>query len=319
MNIFVMNSKQLHYFTAIYETGTLTKASDQVRVAVSALSHHLANLEAELGTTLFIRKPRGLVPTAAGNRLYDHAKAILRSIAAAEMDIRDAGREIAGDVSIGLAYSAVKAIGVTLFQRVLQDYPKLRLSLSESLSGSTLMHLMDSEVDLALVYNPPQDPGLRTQAVLEERMVCVGTPDLIGNTSDPIRFDDLLELPLIILRQGLSARALMDDAALLKRLESKARFQMNSVYAIAGSLQAGLGCAIGTRLFMKEHLESGVLAARPIVEPELSRTLFMCELADRPATFALETVRSLTINLALQAIGDGTWDAIASKSGKRPS
>lgn len=311
-----MNSKQLAYFTAIYETGTLTKASGQVRVAVSALSHHLANLEAELGTDLFVRKPRGMVPTAAGNRLYEHAKSILRSIAAAESDLRDAGREIAGDVSIGLAYSAVKAIGVTLFQRVLEDYPKLRLSLSESLSGSTLLHLMDSEVDLALVYNPPQDAGLRTQAVLEERMVCVGKPDLIGNTSDPIRFDELLELPLIILRQGLSARALMDDAALLKRLESKARFQMNSVYAIAGSLQAGLGCAIGTSLFMKEHLESGVLAARPIVEPELSRTLFMCELADRPATFALETVRNLTINLALQAIGDGTWDATPSKSVK---
>ena len=93
-----MNSKQLAYFTAIYETGTLTKASGQVRVAVSALSHHLANLEAELGTELFVRKPRGLVPTAAGNRLYDHAKSILRSISAAETDIRDSGREIAGDV-----------------------------------------------------------------------------------------------------------------------------------------------------------------------------------------------------------------------------
>jgi len=309
-----MNSKQLTYFTAIYETGSLTKASGQVRVAVSALSHHLANLEDELGTELFVRKPRGMLPTAAGNRLYDHAKSILRSISAAESDIRDAGREIAGDVSIGLAYSAVKAIGVTLFQRVVEDYPKLRLSLSESLSGSTLMHLMDSEVDLALVYNPPQDSGLRTQAVLEEKMVCVGRPEFLGETDEPIRFDEILELPLIILRHGLSARALMADTALLKRLEAKARFQMNSVYAIAGSLQAGLGCAIGTTLIMKEHLDSGVLAARPIVEPELSRTLFMCELADRPATFALETVRNLTINLALQATRDGIWDATPSTS-----
>lgn len=308
-----MNSRQLGYFTAIYETGSLTKAADQVRVAVSALSHHLTNLEAELGAELFIRKPRGMMPTAAGNRLYDHAKAILRSIAAAETDIRDAGREIAGDVSLGLAYSAVRAIGVALFQKVVEDYPRLRLSLSESLSGSTLMYLMDSEVDLALVYNPPQDSGLRTQAVLEERMVCVGRPEMIGDTDDPIRFDDLLELPLIILRQGLSARALLGDPALLKRLEAKARFQMNSVYAIAGSVQAGLGCAIATKLIMREHLESGALVARPIIEPELSRTLYMCELADRPATFALETVRNLTIKLALQAIQDGVWDAVPSK------
>lgn len=314
-----MNAKQLTYFTAIYENGTLTQAAGQVRVAVSALSHHLANLEADLGTELFVRKPRGMMPTAAGHRLYDHAKSILRSIAAAEADIRDAGREIAGDVSIGLAYSAVKAIGVTLFQRVVADYPKLRLSLSESLSGSTLMHLMESEVDLAMVYNPPQDSALRTQAVLEEGMVCIGRPEMLGDTEAPIRFDEMLELPLIILRQGLSTRALIDDAALLKRLETKARFQMNSVYAIGGSLQAGLGCAIATRLIMNEHLESGALTARPIIEPELSRTLYMCELAERPATFALETVRNLTINLALQAIAEGIWDAVPAKSMKEAS
>lgn len=56
----------------------------------------------------------------------------------------------------------------------------MRLSLSESLSGSTLLHLMASEVDLALVYNPPADPRLKTQPVLEEQMVLVGTREIIG-------------------------------------------------------------------------------------------------------------------------------------------
>lgn len=303
-----MDSRQLRYFAAIHEEGSLARAADRERVAVSALSRHLANLEAELGCPLFDRLPRGVRPTAAGHRLYEHARAILRAMAAAEADLRDEGREVAGAVSVGMAYSAVKAIGVTLMQRVLTDYPKLKLSLSESLSGSTLLHLLSSEVDLAMVYNPPQEARLRTQPVLEERMVLLGRPDLIGGTS-PITFDDMLELPLIILRQGLSARALMDDAALLKRLEDRARLQMNSVSAIAGSLLSGIGCAIGTELFMQEHLESGALASRPIVSPELNRTLFICELADRPATFALETVRHLCLTLSLDAVASGRWQS----------
>ncbi len=57
-----------------------------------------------------------------------------------------------------MAYSAVKAIGVRLMQRVLADFPKLKISLSESHSGSTLLQLLASEVDLAMVYNPPQEP-----------------------------------------------------------------------------------------------------------------------------------------------------------------
>jgi len=307
----IVDSRQLRYFAAIYEQGTLSRAAGHVRVAVSALSHHLGNLEAELATPLFVRKPRGLQPTAAGERLYAHAKSILKAMSAAEKDIREGGDEIAGEVAVGMAYSGVKAIGVPLARTVLAEYPKLKLFLTESLSGSTLMHLMSSEVDLALVFNPPADARLKTRPVLEERMVCVGRREIIGDSDEAITFAEVLELPVILLRQGVSARALMDDASLLKRLEARARLQMNSVHAISGSLAAGLGCAIGTRLFMKEQIESGVLHVRPIVEPELSRTLYLCEMADRPATFALETVRDLILALVAEAVASGRWEARA--------
>lgn len=303
-----MDSRQLRYFAAIHEEGSLARAAERQHVAISALSRHLGNLESELGTLLFIREPRGMRPTAAGLRLYEHARNILRAMTAAEHDLRDEGREVAGSVAVGMAYSAVKAIGVALMQSVLADYPKVRLSLTESLSGSTLIHLMASEVDLALVYNPPHDPRLRTQAILQEDMVLLGRPDIIGGTG-PIQFDEVLELPLIILRQGLSARALLDNATLRKRLEEHAQLQMNSVSATAGSLLAGIGCAIGTPFFMKEHLDAETIVARQIVSPELKRTLYMCEMSDRPATFALETIRQLCINLTLDAISSGRWEA----------
>lgn len=304
-----MDSRQLRYFAAIHEHRSLSRAAEYLHVATSALSHHLANLEDHLGTKLFVRRPRGLVPTAAGERLYEHARSILRSMEAAEQDLRGEARDIVGEISVGMAHSAVRAIGLTLIETVLRDYPRLKLSLSESLSGSTLLHLMASEVDLAVVYNPPQDTALRIQPILEEKMVCVGRPELIGTTTDPISFDELLELPIILLKQGLSARALMDDVNLLKKLEARARLNLNSVSAISGALGAGLGCAIGTSLFMHDQLRSGELIARPIIQPELSRTLYICELADRPATFALERVRSMILQMIFNAISKGEWDA----------
>ncbi len=306
-----MDSRQLRYFAAVHEEGSLSHAARRLRVAASAVSLSLANLEDELGAPLFIRKPRGMQPTAAGERLYGHASAILRAMEAAEQDMRHEGREIAGDLTVGMAHSAVKAIGVALMRRVMEDHPRLRLSISESLSGSTLLHLMASEVDLAMVYNPPADPSLRLTPVLEEKMVCVGRPEIIGADPGPISFDELLELPVILLRQGVSARALMDDEALLKRLEARARVQINSVNAISGALQAGLGCAIATRLFMRDQIDSGALHARAIIGPELSRTLYICERADRPATFALQAMRAILIALTLDAIQGGVWDAAA--------
>ena len=304
-----MDLRQLRYFAAIMEHGTLTQAAVHLRVAGSALSHHLGNLEAELGAQLFERRARGMEPTAAGYRLHEHARAILKAFAAAEADIRQSGGKISGTVSIGMAYSAVKAIGVDLATRVLSDYPDVELALSESLSGATLVHLMASEVDLALVYNPPADAALRTRPVLEERMVLVGKREVIGDSTEPITFDELLELPMILLRQGVSARAILDDVSLLKKIESRAKLQMNSVQAIAGSLEAGLGCLIGTKLFMQDQLARGTVHFRPIIEPELSRKLYLCELSSRPPTFALEAIEKLILELVRNAVLDGRWDA----------
>ncbi|GHD56080.1 transcriptional regulator [Thalassobaculum fulvum] len=304
-----MDVRQLRYFTAIYEHGTLSNAAQHARVAVSALSHHLANLEAELSTPLFVRKPRGLQPTAAGERLYAHAKSILKAMAAAERDIREADGEISGEVSVGLSHSVVKAIGVPLARAVLADYPKLRLCLTEGLSGSIVMHLVNSDVDIALVYNPTAEPALKTTPVLEERLVCLGRREIIGGTDAPIAFAELLELPLLSLRPGLSTRAIIDDPGLLKKLESRAMLQMNSLQAIGGSLVAGLGCLVGTTLIMQEHLQSGALHVRPIVEPEMTRTLYLCEMAGRPATFALETMRGLILDLVDDAVRSGRWEA----------
>jgi LysR family nitrogen assimilation transcriptional regulator len=168
---------------------------------------------------------------------------------------------------------------------------------------------MSSEVELALLYNPPPDPRLKVQAVLEERMVCVGRREIIGDTDAPITFDALLELPIIFLRQGVAGRAITNDVGLLKKIEAKAKVQMNSVQAISGSLGAGLGCTIGTPLVMKEQLKSGELHARPIVEPELVRLLYVCELADRPPTFALEAVRDVVVSLIGEAVRSGRWEA----------
>ena len=171
------------------------------------------------------------------------------------------------------------------------------------------MHLLAADVDMALVFNPPSDAALKTVPVLEERLVCVGLPDLVGDTDEPIRFADVLDLPLVLLRHGISARALLDDVTLLKKMEASARLQINSVQAIGGSAEAGLGCVIATRLVMREQLEGGRVRGRPIVEPELSRTLHLCELTGRTPTYAREAVKAVILELIAASVRSGFWDA----------
>lgn len=303
-----MDSRQLRYFAAIFEEGALARAADRERVAVSALSRHLSNLEAELGVPLFERLPRGVRPTASGARLYEHARAILRAMSTASIDVRDTKQEVAGEVSVGFAHSAIKAISVPLMQRVSQTYPKLRLHLSEIFSGSTTEQLSSSNVDLTLTYNQLSDSRFRFQPILEEEVLLVGRPDVLGGEG-PITFEALLDLPLIILRQGVNTRAVMDDPSLLTRLEKSAQFQMNSIAAIAGSLVSGIGCIVGTEFLVKEQIEAGKLMSRPIIKPSLNRALYIGELSDRPASFAQESVRQLCIDLIIESVHTQKWKA----------
>jgi LysR family nitrogen assimilation transcriptional regulator len=304
-----MDSRQLRYFIAVYEQRNLSRAADQVNVAQSALSHHMSNLEAEFATPLFERKSRGMEPTAAGERLYEHARIILRAMAEAEAEVRQGARVIAGEISIGMANSGVKAIGVPLMRAVLTNYPQLKLALTESLSGATLMHLMSSDVDLALVYNPPSEKELIAEPVLEEEMFCVGTPKLVGRSKIPLRFEELSRLPLILLRHGLSSRALLDDPVLLKRLEVGAILHANSISGMTGALVAGLGCTIATKLFAREELKARRLVAREVVEPKLTRTLYLCRLRNRPMTYAMEEMRRLILALVAEQVREGHWQA----------
>ena len=303
-----MDSRQLRYFAAIHEEGSLARAAERERVAVSALSRHLANLEAEFGMALFVRLPRGVRPTASGTRLYEHARTILRSMQAARDDLRETQGEVSGEVSVGFAHSVIKSVGVDLMKRVSQDHPLLRLHLCEIFSGATVQQLVSSAVDMTLTFNQPPNPKLRFQPVLEEKMVLLGRPDILGST-DPIGFDDLLQFPLIILREGLYARALLDDASLLRRIEEKAQFQINSIAAIGQVALSGIGCLIGTEHILSEYLETGELIARPIEEPMLSRTLYLGEVIDRPVSLAFETIQKLSIDLTVDAVITERWKA----------
>ncbi len=304
-----MDIRQLTYYAAIFEHRNLSRAASDCNVAQSAISHHLANLENELGVTLFLRKPRGMEPTAAGIKLYDHAKLILRAVQSAQQDIRQESEVIAGDIAIGLPNSVMKAIGLPLMQAVLKDYPKVRLSVVESLSGGTFASLLSSDVDISLFYNPQKDERITMQQILAEEVLCVGKPDIIGSSDEEITFEELISLPVLLLRQGVSARAVIDRPGLLNRLEARVPLQLNSVNGIMTGLLAGLGCTLAPHVFVSEHLISGALHARPIVGPNLSRHLYVGHRKDQPSTHLAEAMTSLILNLIEKEVTAGRWQA----------
>ncbi len=303
-----MDIRQLRTFLAIYESGGISRAAEIERTAPSVLSHHLANLEAQFPKPLFVRNPRGLLPTEYGQRLYAHAVQILRALQLAKEDMNNMSGEISGSVAIGMAYTALEGIGKNLMRIVLQEYPRLSLMLAETLSGSTIAQLTDAHVDLALAYNATQNPALRVTPLLEERMICIGKKEIIGDTETPITVKKLLTLPFVLLRRGTSGRSIMDDPRLQKQFEQSARVQTDNVNAAILFVEEGYGCVIGSKSYLRKQLQSGAMAYRDIVKPKLLRTLYLCEHADKPPSRAVEVVKQLALSLIAEEVRQGRWD-----------
>jgi LysR family transcriptional regulator, nitrogen assimilation regulatory protein len=303
-----MDTRQLRYFVAICEFKNLSHAADHCNTAASALSHHVASLEAELETKLFTRKPRGMEPTAAGLLLLAHAQFILSAFDTATSEIKYGHADISGNIAIGMPYSVIKVIGGGLMRQVMEDMPRVRLLIREGLSGLTYNALRTGEVETALIFNPPPDSQTLRTPLIEEELFCIGHPDIVGDTTDPIRLEDMAELPVALLQSGSLSRALLDRPAELAKLESRARIQLASIAGTLSAMKEGLACTLASKALVSEELKSGALVARAVTDPRPIRTLHLVSALDTKPTFVREKMSMLISDLVREAVVAGLWE-----------
>ncbi len=118
-----MDFRQLRTFSCVAELGSLSKASDTLRVAQPALSRQIKLLEHELRAELFTRNGRGMVLTDAGRLLLARTAGIVRQIDQMRDDIQSAGGPPSGRVVLGLVPTVSCVISARLARRTVESYP----------------------------------------------------------------------------------------------------------------------------------------------------------------------------------------------------
>jgi LysR family nitrogen assimilation transcriptional regulator len=301
--------RQLRYFIAIADAGVLSRAAEALNVAQSALSHHVAALETELGVKLLERKARGIALTAAGRRLYEHASAVLSALGKAEEDVRSYTEAAAGPVSIGLSHTATSMVALDVMKAVRKNSPGVHLTVVEALSPALIERVFSGTVDLALAYNPPRDARLAVELLGEEDLYLIGHRSLIGKSSGPIAFSAIPQRSVLGLAPMPASRAIIQTQVLRNQIIPSAMLEVDSLSALRMALEARLGCAILARASVLADLGAGKYQARRIVDPPLTRSLALVALADRPQTKAFLEVRETMIEVVGAAVSEGRWPA----------
>ncbi|MDE2440830.1 MAG: LysR family transcriptional regulator [Betaproteobacteria bacterium] len=303
-----MELRQLRYFLAIAEHGSLSKAASSVYVAQSALSHQLAQLENELGQPLFQRLPRGVELTAAGRAFHPHALSILRQIEDARHSVTQAEGEAVGKVIFGIPHSVSQALALPLLKAVRTSLPRVELELTEELTGNLIPQLRTGLIHLAVLFDDGQLDEFRCHPLLEETLLLISPTEAPDAPSGPVSLREALRLPLILPAPPHGVRPIIEAAARIAGLTApNVVADISSISILRTSLLAGLGHTLLPPMPMQQELERGALRAVPIAPERLTRRVMLCASRHIPASSAAQAVASVTHKLVVQLCNEGNW------------
>jgi DNA-binding transcriptional LysR family regulator len=146
--------RQLEYFVAVGEAGSIAKASEQVNVSPPSISASIAQLEAEFGIELFVRKhSHGLSLTPGGRVFLKEARRLLSDADALHDVAGDISDKVRGPLSIGCLLTFAQLVLPALRRSFEKQHPDVRIRQFERNQSQLLEMLLRGEIDVALTYD----------------------------------------------------------------------------------------------------------------------------------------------------------------------
>lgn len=301
-----MEIRQIRYFVAIYEAGSVTKAAARLAVAQSALSQQLAQLEEELGVPLFARSPQGMTATEFGRTFYDHSLDVLRRISDAVASVRQLGQNPGGTVAIGMLESISIVLGLPLLQKAKVLFPDVYLRLSEDSSVNLKARVKDGSLDLAIMFDDGIEDGLSAQPLVAEDLYLVSRAG--SAQGGVVSLVSALESPLVLpdVRDGL--RIIIEKVALTTGVAlSNLVSEVDSLTVIKNAVLQGVGSTLLPMSCVAAEVEQGLLRARPIADPGIRCTVVLCTRRGALLRHAAASVLRSVITTAKELCINAHW------------
>jgi DNA-binding transcriptional LysR family regulator len=193
-----MDLKQMRYFLALAEERNFGRAAERLHMAQPPLTRQIRTLEDELDTPLFLRTPKGVDLTAAGQALLDEVPNLLALARRARERTQAAGQGRTGRLDVGIFGSGVLDVIPRMLARFHAERPEVRIVLHNLTKAEQLDALRERRISVGFNRLVPPEDDLVVETVLRERLM-VALPE--GHAlckKRTLTIPDLADAPLIL-------------------------------------------------------------------------------------------------------------------------
>lgn len=275
---------RLRAFAALARRGSFSAAAEELVISQPAVSKHVADLEAELGTILVTRGPRRAELTRAGAFVAEY---VLR----AEAILAQAGRGVAtldgepvGRLSVGASGNGMYLLprALALYHRA---FPAVALDvITVGTTAETVEAVRAHRVEIGVVGGAAA-PDLETERLVEDEIVVVGAPALARRRLTARAAE---ELTWVAREEGSATRAAVEIAWRDLGISPKRRLSFPSWEGVKLTVAGGLGVAAISRHAVEVELAAGTLALIRLPGWKVRRHLSLIHARDVPLTPAAE-------------------------------
>lgn len=304
-----MDLKQLRTFIRVAETGSLSKASDRLRLAQPALSRQIALLEAEIGRRLFVRHGRGMQLTEAGQQLLERVTGLVHQLETSVEEVRSLSDAPAGQVALGMTPTVSAVLAGRVAIRVAAELPGVSLRIVEGYGGHLVDWLHRGDVDVALLYGPASDLHLRVTELLFEELLLVGPRSAALEAGGRFPVARLGDLQLVLPSRTHGLRAVVEAACERARTSLHVRFEADSYRVLTELVEAGLGYTILPRSAVPQGEQGERFSATGLGDPAVVRQVVLGLPASRTDTRATTAVTALVLDTIAGMVGAEAWQA----------
>lgn len=307
-----MDVRHLRYFLAIAEEGSLSGAAVRIGIAQPSLSQHLKTLEGRLGVALVSRSSRGVTLTEAGEVLVGHARRIVAALEEASEEVRLAGSEPRGQVTVGLPSSVSMVLSVPLAETLRVETPQIRFRASEAMSGHIREWLEDGSIDFGFLYGLEACRHMRARRLLVEELHVFAAADswpFETPPGTPVPLAEVARHELVLPSAGHGLRAMVEHYAKASGIALRIWLEMDALAQIKEIVARGSAATILAPASARDRTERAEMLSAPIAAPVMRRPVYLVKHPARRQTRATAEVERITLAVTEELVGRGLWPA----------